>query len=66
MLLPFYLPWLTVGEGGLPVGCPAEGLVGSRYIKDQLPKLMSLLGDPSVALLWPQSLTDQKIVLFVW
>ena len=63
MLLPFYLPCLTVGVSLL--SALQKGLTGNRYIKDQLPKLMSLLGDLSVALLWPQCLIDQKSVLLI-
>lgn len=63
MLLLFYLPWLTIG--GLPAGYSAAAFVSSRYIKAQLPKYLSLLGDPSMALPWPKCLNDQKIALLI-
>lgn len=52
-------------SGGLPAGCSAEGFAGSREITDQLPKPLSLLGDPSMALPWPKHLTDQKMTLLI-
>lgn len=64
MLLPFYLPWLTVGASLLAVLQKAWWVAGIS--KTSCQKLMSLLGDPSVALLWPQSLIDQNIVLLIW
>lgn len=61
MLVPF---WLTVRVSWLAL-LQKAWWVGSRCIKHQSPKLISSVDDPGVALLWPKSLIDQKIVLLI-